>query len=114
MVNQLELHVGYMQQFAVDYTKKCDMLVQAWSPLGRRRVLEDDICVKMAEKYNCSVANFLLTFLLQQDIMVLPKASAKERIADNLSSGNFKIMDEDMKFLLSLPQIGWSGEHPDL
>lgn len=82
--------------------------------LGRRRVLEDDICVKMAEKYNCSVANFLLTFLLQQDIMVLPKASAKERIADNLSSGNFKIMDEDMKFLLSLPQIGWSGEHPDL
>ena len=114
MVDQLELHVGYMQPFAVDYCRKNDMLVQAWSPLGRSKVLTDPICIKMAEKYNCSVARFLLTSLLQQDIMVLPKASSKDRVMDNFSASDFTISDEDMKYLLSLPQIGWSGEHPDI
>ncbi len=114
MVDQLELHVGYMQPFAVDYCRKNDMLVQAWSPLGRSKVINDPICQEMAKKYNVSVANFLLTFLLQQDIMVIPKASSAERISDNFSAGGFTIADEDIKCLLSLPQIGWSGEHPDI
>ncbi|MCR4647733.1 MAG: aldo/keto reductase [Lachnospiraceae bacterium] len=113
MVNQLELHVGYMQTVAVEYSKKHGIVIQAWSPLGRKRIMEEETVVKMAEKYKKSVAEFLLGFLYQQDIMVLPKASNMERIKENLLIDDFTIDDEDMKFLLCLPQIGWSGEHPD-
>lgn len=114
MVNQLELHVGYMQEAAVQYSKASGMQVQAWSPLGRRRVLEEPIVLKMAEKYGVSPAQFLLKFLLQQEICVIPKASSMDRMRQNLELPEFKIEGEDMHLLRCLPQIGWSGEHPDL
>ena len=56
MVNQLELHVGYLQMAAVNYCREHDILVQAWSPLGRRRVLEEPVVVSFAEKYQVTPA----------------------------------------------------------
>lgn len=114
MVNQLELHVGYMQEVAVSYCKKKNILVQAWSPLGRSRLFDHDIILKMCDKYKVTPPQFLLRFLLQNDIVVIPKASAKSRMEQNLHIPEFEIERNDMYFLRSLPQIGWSGEHPDL
>lgn len=114
MVNQLELHVGYLQEAAVQYCKSWGIQVQAWSPLGRRRVLEEPAVVGMAEKYNVSPAQFLLKFLLQQNLGVIPKASSMERMRQNLELPDIEITEEDLCFLRCLPQIGWSGEHPDL
>lgn len=113
MVNQLELHVGYMQEAAVQYSKAKGIQVQAWSPLGRRRVMEEPVVTKMAEKYGVTPAQFLLCFLLQQDICVIPKASAFERMRQNLELPKIRISAEDLYFLRCLPQIGWGGEHPD-
>ncbi len=114
MVNQLELHVGYMQEVAVAYCKEQGMVVQAWSPLGRRRLLEEPEVVKMAQRYGVSVSAFLLRFLLQQDIVIIPKTSNKERMKENLKVPEFTITPEDMSYLRCLPEIGWSGEHPDI
>ncbi len=114
MVDQLELHVGYLQEAAVQYCKSWGIQVQAWSPLGRRRVLEEPMVVKMARKYQASPAQFLLRFLLQQNIAVIPKASSMERMRQNLELPEFVITEEDMHLLRCLPQAGWSGEHPDL
>lgn len=114
MVDQLELHVGYMQEMAVQYCKSWGIQVQAWSPLGRRRVLEEPLVIRMAEQYQVLPAQFLLCFLLQQDIGVIPKASSTERMRQNLELPHMKIAEEDMYLLRSLPQIGWGGEHPDL
>lgn len=114
MVDQLELHVGYLQEAAVQYCKSWGLQVQAWSPLGRRRVLEEPMVVKMARKYQASPAQFLLRFLLQQNIAVIPKASSMERMRQNLELPEFVITEEDMHLLRCLPQAGWSGEHPDL
>lgn len=114
MVDQLELHVGYLQPEAVRYCREKGIQVQAWSPLGRRRVLEEPEVVRLAEKYGVSAAPFLLKFLLQQHIGVIPKASSMERMRQNLDLPDFEIAKEDMQFLCCLPQIGWGGEHPDL
>lgn len=114
MVDQLELHVGYLQEAAVQYCKSWGIQVQAWSPLGRRRVLEEPMVVEMARKYQVSPAQFLLKFLLQQNIAVIPKASSMERMRQNLELPEFVIAEEDMHLLRCLPQAGWSGEHPDL
>lgn len=114
MVNQLELHVGYNQEVAVQYCKQKGIQVQAWSPLGRNRVLQEPIVIAMAEKYKMSPAGFLLLYLLSQNICVIPKASSIERMRQNKQIQDIKIEDEDMYLLKSLPQLGWSGEHPDL
>ncbi len=114
MVDQLELHVGYLQEAAVSYCKEHQIQVQAWSPLGRRRIMEQEQVQKLAEKYQVSVAQFLLRFLLQLEIGVIPKASAPERMRQNLELPEFTIEEEDLWFLQGLPQMGWSGEHPDL
>lgn len=102
-----------MQNAAVEYTKKNGILVQAWSPLGRQRVMNEPVVLKMSEKYGVTPAQFLLAFLNQQEIMVLPKASSLERMKINKQLEGFEISKEDIQYLLCLPQMGWSGEHPD-
>ena len=114
MVDQLELHVGYMQEATVQYCKENGIQVQAWSPLGRRRVLEEPMVLQMAQKYGVSPAQLLLKFLLQQGIAVIPKASSFERMKQNLADLEFEFSFCDLSMLRSLPQCGWSGEHPDL
>ena len=114
MVNQLELHVGYMQEEAVRYSQEKGILVQAWSPLGRRKLLTEPVIQSFASKYQVTVAQLLLGFLDQQGISVIPKASTVERCKENLDIHGFTLSNEDMYFLKCLPQMGWSGEHPDL
>ena len=114
MVDQLELHVGYMQEYALNYLRSEGILPQAWSPLGRARVMGDEYVTRMAEKYGRTNAQILLRYLLQRGIPVIPKASSSERMLQNLDVFDFRISDDDMSFLSCLPERGWSGEHPDL
>ena len=113
MVNQLEINPGYTQEAAVEYSQANDILVQAWSPLGRQRVLQAKLLVELAEKYQVSPARICLRYELQKGINPIPKASALERMQDNMKIFDFTISTEDMHRLNTLPQIGWSGEHPD-
>ena len=114
MLDQLELHVGYMQEFAVDYLRKENIVVQAWSPLGRKRILEDERIVELAKKYDKSPAQILLNYLLARDICVIPKASNIERMKQNLDVFGFELSEDEISYLSCIPQTGWSGEHPDL
>ena len=113
MVDQIEYHPGYTQEATVQYCKQHDILVQAWSPIARGRILQDVTLIEMAEKYSVSVAKLALRFCIQNEVLPLPKASSKERMRENIDLFDFEISDEDMKRLNTLPQIGWSGEHPD-
>ena len=113
MVDQIEYHAGYTQEATVQYCRQHDILVQAWSPLARGRVLQDVTLVEIAEKYQVSVAKLCLRFCIQNDIIPLPKAASRERMRENMDLFDFEISDEDMKQINTIPQAGWSGEHPD-
>lgn len=113
MVNQLEIHPGYTQEAALRYCQERDILVQAWSPLGRQRVLQDSLIVELSSKYNVTPAQICLRYLLQRGINSIPKASSAARMQNNMDIFNFEITTEDMHRLNTLPQTGWSGEHPD-
>lgn len=112
-VNQLELHAGYMQNEAVAYSKSNNVLVQAWSPLGRSRLLQSPIMAEIAAKYGKSAAQLSLRFLLQKGIVPLVKAGSIERMKENMDIFDFEISWEDMSVLDGMPQTAWSGEHPD-
>lgn len=113
MVDQLELHVGYMQEYTLSYLKENGILPQAWSPLGRAKVLGDERIIKLSEKYSKSPAQILLRFLYQRGIPTIPKASSIERMKANKEIFDFNLTDDEVSFLSCIPETGWSGEHPD-
>lgn len=113
MVNQIEYHAGYTQEATVQYCKQHDILVQAWSPISRGRIFHDVTLIELAEKYQVSVAKLALRFCIQNGIVPLPKAASRERMRENMNLFDFEISDEDMKRINTIPQVGWSGEHPD-
>ena len=114
MLDQLELHVGYMQEYALNYLRSKGIVIQAWSPLGRARVLNDARVLAIAKKHGRSAAQILLRYLLDRDIAVIPKASSKERMKQNLDVFDFRLTEEEISYLSCIPETGWSGEHPDM
>ena len=112
-VNQLELHPGYMQPVACDYCRKHGIALEAWSPIGRGRLKENVILSGLAEKYQVSIPHLCLVFLHQEGIIILPKSSNYERMKENMVLDDIVISKEDLWRLRTMPQAGWSGEHPD-
>lgn len=114
MVNQIEFHPGYAQEATVRYCQERGILVQAWSPMGRTRVLNDPLILELAAKYQVSAAQICLRFAVQKQVIPLPKSSSLERMKQNQELFSFAISQEDMYRLETMPQTGWSGQHPDL
>lgn len=112
-LDQLELHVGYSQELAREYCQKQDILVQAWSPLGRGRMNNNPVLDAMAVKYRKTLSQIAIRFLLQKNIMPIPKASTMEHMLDNANVFDFELSREDMWMLSCMPQQTWQGEHPD-
>lgn len=112
-VSQLEFHAGHTQAFALEYYRKKNIQIQAWSPLGRGRVLDDVLIRGLAEKYHVTPAQICLRFCIQEGVMPLPKASSVERLRENLGCLDFRIDDDDISRIENMPPLGWSGEHPD-
>lgn len=112
-VDQLEFHPGHTQEVTLKFCKEHGISVQAWSPLGRARVLQDPLIISLAEKYGVSAAQLCLKYDLQKGAAVIPKASSKERMEQNLNPGDFTISDVDMYRIDTMPDLGWSGEHPE-
>ena len=113
MTDQLEIHPGYGQEFAVSFAREHGIQMEAWSPLSRGRAMNHPLLQELAEKYGRSTAQICLRYSVQQCIIPLPKSSSPERMRQNLDVFSFSISDEDMYRLRTLPQTGWSGEHPD-
>ena len=113
VVDQLEIHPGYTQEAAVRYCQDHEIRVQAWSPLGRSAMLEHPVLKEFAEKYQKSVAQICLRFLVQKGIIPLVKSSSMDRMKQNQDIFDFEISVEDMSFLDNMPQNTWLGEHPD-
>lgn len=111
--DQLEFHPGYSQEATVNYCKEHGMLVQAWSPIGRRRIMEEPLVTSLAEKYGVSPARICLKYAVERGVMPIPKASTAKRMKENMDLYSFEMEKEDIYRLATMPQAGWSGEHPD-
>ena len=113
MVDQIEFHPGWMQSETVKYCKENMIQVEAWSPLGNGRMLQHPVLCEIASKYNKSVAQVCLRWVLQNNVVPLPKSLNKERIIQNADVFNFELTDEDMNLITNMETCGFSGYHPD-
>ena len=113
MVNQIEFHPGYTQPETVKYSQENGMLVQAFSPLGCGAVLGDETLASIAKKYNKTVAQICLRFVLQSGLNVLTKSVTPERIIENAQIFDFEISAEDMAVINAMPELGFTGWLPE-
>lgn len=113
MVNQIEFHPGYMQSEAVEYCKKHSILIEAWSPLGRGEMLSNETLIKIAAKYDKSVAQLCIRWCLQNGALPLPKSITPSRIEENTKVFDFEISKEDMETINAMEYFSGSGSYPD-
>lgn len=112
-VNQLEYHPGLVRKDTIDFCKKYGIVIEAWSPLGKGKMLDNETLVKLAKKYNKSVAQICLKWCLQNEIIPLPKSQNKGRMIQNKDLFNFELSDEDMEEINSLQFFGGSNMDPN-
>ena len=113
-VNQLEFHPGYWQSKLVAYCKERKIVVQSWSPLARGKVFNNELLLTIAQKYNKSVAQICLRWVVQHQVVVIPKSSTPKRIQENSELFDFELTTTEMKQINELPQMGFSGELPNI
>lgn len=113
MVNQIEYHPGLTQAETVNYCKKHNIVVEAWSPLGTGRMLNNETLKSIAAKYGKSVAQLCIRWCLQNGVLPLPKSVTPSHITENTDVFDFEITAEDMRIINDMPYFGGSGLHPD-
>ncbi len=113
-INQIEFHPGYWQPALVNYCKKQNIAIESWSPLARGRVFENEILKQIAKKHQQPIAKVCLRWATQHDAIIIPKSTTQKRIQENIDLFDFELSESDMKLIDNLPQIGFSGELPNI
>ena len=113
MLNQIEYHPGLLQTETTQYCAKNEIVVEAWSPLGTGKMLNNEIIVRIASKYDKSPAQICIRWCLQNGILPLPKSITPSRIEENAQVFDFELKEADMQMIDDLEYFGGSGLHPD-
>ena len=106
MVDQLEIHPGWLQKEAVDYCQSRGIVVEAWAPLGRMTMAGDAAISSIAEAHGKTAAQISLRWEIQHGILPIPKSSHPERMRQNLSVFDFSLTKKEMTTLDALPPMG--------
>ena len=113
-VNQIEFHPGYWQQELVSYCKKQNITLEAWSPLARGKVFENEVLKEIAKAHNKSVSQVCLRWIIQHEVIAIPKSTNPERIQENIELFDFELTSAEMEKIDHLPKMGFSGELPNI
>lgn len=103
-VNQVETHVFQQQKTAKQYLEKYNAQIESWGPFaeGRNDFFNNPVLKEIGEKYGKSVAQTALRFLLQSDVVVIPKSAHKERMEENFNVFDFTLTSDEMKAIEAL------------
>ena len=98
MVNQIETNVWYQQKEAAEFLAKEGIAHEAWAPFaeGNNDVFNAPVLKEIAAKHDKSVGQIMLRWLIQRDVIVIPKSVKKSRMKQNIDVFGFVLDDDDM------------------
>lgn len=108
-VNQILAHVSNTPFDLIDYIQSQDILVEAYSPIGHGKILDNDVLTSMAERYDVGVAQLAIRYCLQLGLLPLPKTQTPEHMKSNADVA-FEISDADMETLKNMEPIRDYGD----
>lgn len=103
-VNQVETHVFQQQKVAKKYMEKHGTQIMSWGPFaeGKNDYFQNPVLKEIGAQYGKSVAQVALRFLLQSDVVVIPKSTHENRMKENFDVFDFALTEEDMKKIQAL------------
>lgn len=103
-VNQVETHPFYQQIESAAFMKEQGVQHQSWAPFaeGKSNMFGNEVLASIAEKHNKSVAQVVLRWLVQREVVVIPKSVRKERIVENFDIFDFELSADDMQQIATL------------
>lgn len=105
-VNQVETHVFQQQKKAHEYMEKYGVQHESWGPFaeGRKDFFTNPVLTEIGAKYGKSAAQTALRFLIQSNVVVIPKSTHKERMEQNFNVFDFTLDDADMDAIRGLDE----------
>lgn len=118
-VNQVETHPFCQQVESAQFMKDNNVQIESWGPFaeGRNNLFQNEVLVSIAQKYNKSVAQVVLRWLTQREVVVIPKSVHKERIVENFNIFDFELNVEDMETISTLDtkeSLFFSHRNPEM
>ena len=115
MVNQVELHPYMTQKPLIEYCKRHNIAMEAWSPLGagKSTLFDEEILISLAKKYNKTPSQIILRWDIEQGIMTIPKSANIDRMRSNIDVFDFALTKDELTQIDSLNKNLRTGPDPD-
>jgi len=114
LVNQVELHVYLQQPELLEFCRKHDIVVEAYSPLAHGHGIDNIVLRRVAKKYGKTPAQVMLRWCIEVGTVPLPKSTHPDRIKENFEIFDFKLDKDDMAELVKLEsgiRTAWDPTH---
>ena len=109
-INQVEFHPFLYREELLKFCRSNKIFLEAYSPLTQGKKLNDPNLIEYAKKYSKSVAQILIRWCLQHEVVAIPKSSNPGRIEENANIYDFEISSDDMEKLDTLnknQRVAW-------
>lgn len=105
-VNQIETHPFHQQVETQKFLSENKVQIESWGPFaeGKNNIFTHPVLAALGEKYNKSVAQVILRWLFQREVVAIPKSVRKERIAENFDIFDFDLTVQDMEQIRRLDE----------
>jgi 2,5-diketo-D-gluconate reductase B len=104
--NQIEVHPFLDQTKVISACRKHGLAVVAYTPLARGRAMRDPVLTEIGKQHGKSAVQVCLRWLVQQDIVVIPRTQKVERLSSNAALFDFTLSDAEMKLIGGLAHPG--------
>lgn len=103
-VNQIETHPFNQQIETQQFLKENKVQIQSWALFaeGKNDLFKNELLASIGKKYNKSIAQVVLRWLIQRGVAVIPKSVRKERIEENFNVFDFELSADDMSVIQTL------------
>src|SRR3989344_6859227 len=115
-VNQVEFHPFLYHKELLEYCKSKGILLEAHSPLTHGKRLDTPLLQEIAQKYQKSVAQLLIRWILQHGLATIPKTTSENHMRENANVFDFEINEADMTKLNNLNEnyhVAWFSRLAD-
>lgn len=103
-INQIETHPFFQREYDNEIMKNYGTQIESWGPFaeGRNDMFTNPILSEIGKKYNKSAAQVILRWLIQRNVVVIPKSVHKERMIENFNIFDFELSADDMDKIKSM------------
>ncbi|WP_283680344.1 aldo/keto reductase [Lentilactobacillus sp. Marseille-Q4993] len=114
VVDQIETHPYLSQESMINFNKENNIVTQAWAPLGRGRIFDDETLKKVADAHQKSPAQVILRWHLQRGITFIPKSVHETRIVENANIFDFELTAAEMEQLDGMNKNVRISQEPEM